>query len=123
MQQEEKTRIVPCIICPMGCDITVTKQGNKVVSITGNTCKRGEKYASNEVIMPSRTLTTTVKVETKNGIVPVSVRTVTPIPKTLLFDAIKEVNKITVKSPVHVGDILIKDICHTGVDVMVTDEK
>ena len=34
-----------CIGCPMGCPVTVEMNGENVVSVTGNTCPRGERYA------------------------------------------------------------------------------
>ena len=44
-----ETRNLTCIGCPLGCAITVTMDGGNVVSITGNTCKRGSDYAAKEV--------------------------------------------------------------------------
>ena len=46
----------------MGCQITVEMDGNEVVSVTGNTCKRGAVYARKEVTNPTRIVTSTVKV-------------------------------------------------------------
>ena len=40
---EEKNLI--CIGCPMGCPLTVKMEHGEVVSVTGNTCKRGDIYA------------------------------------------------------------------------------
>ena len=40
---EEKNLI--CIGCPMGCPLTVKMENGEVVSVTGNTCKRGDIYA------------------------------------------------------------------------------
>ena len=37
-----------CTVCPMGCHITVTGEGDRVDSITGYTCKRGEEYGKQE---------------------------------------------------------------------------
>ena len=55
-----ETRNLTCIGCPLGCAITVTMDGGNVVSITGNTCKRGSDYASKEVTHPTRIVTSTV---------------------------------------------------------------
>ena len=41
-----------CIGCPMGCPVTVEMNGENVVSVTGNTCPRGERYARKEVTDP-----------------------------------------------------------------------
>ena len=34
-----------CVVCPMGCRITVTLNGDEIVSVTGNSCPRGKAYA------------------------------------------------------------------------------
>ena len=41
-----------CIGCPLGCSLTVSMEGAEVVSVTGNTCKRGDVYARKEVTQP-----------------------------------------------------------------------
>ncbi|MBR4723815.1 MAG: DUF1667 domain-containing protein, partial [Clostridia bacterium] len=54
-------RNLTCIVCPMGCSIDVEFENGEVLSVTGNTCKRGAEYAKNECISPVRTITSTVK--------------------------------------------------------------
>ena len=44
-----ETKVMNCIMCPMGCEMTVTLENGKFVSVTGNTCPRGAKYAETEV--------------------------------------------------------------------------
>ena len=46
-------RKLTCIGCPMGCPLTVVMNGEEVVSVTGNTCKRGDVYARKEVTNPT----------------------------------------------------------------------
>ena len=46
------TRELTCIGCPMGCPLTVTMEAGEVISVTGNTCKRGDVYARKEVTNP-----------------------------------------------------------------------
>ena len=55
-------RKLTCIGCPMGCPLTVVMNGEEVVSVTGNTCKRGDVYARKEVTNPTRIVTSTVRV-------------------------------------------------------------
>lgn len=43
-----------CIGCPLGCSLTVSMEGAEVVSVTGNTCKRGDVYARKEVSQPNQ---------------------------------------------------------------------
>lgn len=115
-------REMVCVSCPMGCAITVElDDNNEVISVTGNTCPRGDKYARQECTYPERMLTSTVKVE--GGRLPVvPVKSASPIPKEMLFDAMKEVNKVTLKAPVTFGDVAVKDILGTGIDIVVTNE-
>ena len=103
-----------CISCPLGCHLTVDAD-NKTV--TGNTCKRGEVYGLNEVINPVRVITSTVKIEgARLPVLPV--KTNGAIPKSLNFEDIKVINDVICKAPIKVGDIIIKDILGTGVDVV-----
>ncbi len=111
-----------CVSCPIGCAITVElDDSNEVVSVTGNTCPRGDKYARQECTHPERMLTSTVKLE--GGKLPVvSVKSASPIPKEMLFEAMKEINKVTLNAPVKIGDVVIKNILGTGVDIIATND-
>ena len=111
----EKFNLV-CIVCPVGCQLEVTKDGDDI-TVTGNGCKRGPEYAKNEITNPTRVLTTTVKVENAK-INRIPVKTKGEIPKGLLFDAMKLINKAVLKAPVKVGDVVIKNILDTGIDVV-----
>jgi len=111
-----------CVACPRGCNITVTlDSNNNVVDVTGNSCKRGDAYARAEVTHPERSLTSTVRVTGGTAYV-VPCKTSSAIPKELLFDAMKEINAASVASPVHIGDVIIKDLLGTGIDVVATNE-
>ena len=41
-----------CINCPLGCALTVASENGSVLSVTGNTCQRGEAYARAEYHCP-----------------------------------------------------------------------
>ena len=110
-------RELTCIVCPKGCQLKVELEGKKVLSVTGNTCKRGVVYAETECIAPMRTLTTTAAVE-GGGVVPV--KTDKTIPKELLFDAMKEVNAVRVSKDAKLGDIVIENLLGTGANVVTT---
>ena len=110
-------RELTCIVCPLGCRMTVELERGEVVSIIGNTCARGKKYACDECTHPMRTLTTIARTE-RGGVIPV--KTASPIPKERMFDAMKEINDAVVKLPARIGDVVIHDLLGTGVDVIVT---
>ena len=110
-----------CIVCPMGCALTVETENGSVTSVAGNTCKRGESYARQECTHPERMLCTTVKV--KSGRLPVvPVKSASPVPKELLFACMQEINQITVQAPVKIGDVVLKNILNTGIDIVATNE-
>jgi CxxC motif-containing protein len=108
-----------CTVCPNGCILRVETENKNVLNIGGNTCKRGEIYGREEAVNPMRILTSTVKV-TQGDLPVVSVKTNGRISKSLLFDMIKECNLISVPAPVKIGDVFIKDVLNTGVDIVAT---
>ncbi len=109
-----------CVACPLGCSIEVEIENGEVISVTGNTCKRGDTYARSEITNPVRSLTTSVKVE--GGVHPVvPVKTSGPIPKGKMFDCMKEINSAKISAPVKIGDVVIKNILGLGVDIVATN--
>ena len=112
-----KVRELTCIVCPKGCPMKVTLEGKEILNIEGFTCPRGKQYAMDECIHPMRTLTSTVRTS-RGGVV--AVKTNGTIPKELLFDAMKEINKAVATLPVRVGDILIENLLGTGVNLVIT---
>lgn len=115
-------RQLTCVSCPLGCPISVElSDSGEVLSVKGNTCKRGEQYAISECTNPVRVLTTTMKVN--GGSLPVvPVKTSAPIPKDKMFDCMKIINAEVVDAPVKMGDVLIRNVCDTGVDIVATNE-
>ena len=110
---------ITCIGCPLGCAITVTMEQDKVLEVTGHSCNRGEKYARKEVTHPTRIVTSIVKVN-DGDIQMVSVKTEADIPKDKIFDCMEAIREIVVTTPVKIGDIIVPDVCGTGVNVIAT---
>ena len=123
-QTSAKVEKIPltCIICPMGCSMEVTVETDasghkKVTAVKDNGCKRGEQYAAKELQNPTRTLTTTIKVE--GGELPlVPVKTAGEVPKTSLLQCMEVVRRAGCKAPVKRGDILLYDLLGTGINVI-----
>lgn len=108
------TREMICIMCPLGCNLTVKVDGEKI-EVSGNGCNQGVVFAKEEITCPKRIVTTSVK--TENGVK--SCKTTVPIPKSMIFDCVKEIEKLRLKS-VKFGDVIIKNVLGTGADVVVT---
>ncbi|MBR3494169.1 MAG: DUF1667 domain-containing protein [Clostridia bacterium] len=113
-----KERIITCINCPMGCRMTVTLEDGKVTGVTGNTCKRGEKYAMQEVTAPVRMVTAVVPVADRR--LPVSVKTREPIPKARIQDCMAALRQLHLSAPIEAGQVVLADVCGTGIDVIAT---
>ncbi len=112
-------RKLTCISCPMGCPLTVEMEGDEIISVTGNTCKRGDVYARKEVTDPTRIVTSTVKVIGGKADM-VSVKTREDVPKGKVFDCVKALKGVEIKAPVHIGDIIVPDAAGTGIDIVAT---
>lgn len=114
-----ETRNLTCINCPMGCALTIEIENGEVVSVSGNTCPRGDAYGRKEVTNPTRIVTSTVRV-TGGEADMVSVKTAQDIPKGKIFDCVKALRDVEVQAPVHIGDVLVRDVAGTGVDIVAT---
>ena len=105
---------VTCIMCPVGCQLEVKKQGDDYI-VFGNSCVRGERYGKQEVTSPTRMVTTVAKTNTGY----VSVKTSSPVPKSMVQDVVNEIGKIVLHNPKH-GDVAIKNVLGLNIDVIVT---
>jgi CxxC motif-containing protein len=105
-----------CIVCPNGCSLHYD-EGKNIT--TGNRCPRGAKYAESEFKNPVRSVTSSVKTSLEEYPV-VSVRTSTDIPKALIKDVMKEINKVTIHDYLPLNSIVIKNILNTGADIITT---
>ncbi len=110
-----------CVACPMGCGITVElNDSGEILSITGNTCKRGDAYARTEITNPVRSLATTVRVE--GGVYNVvPCKSSGALPKGKIFECMEIINKTVANAPIKLGDVLVSDILGTGIDIVATN--
>lgn len=111
-------RTITCIVCPRGCTMTAEIEGEKV-TVTGNSCPRGEKHAIEECTNPVRTLTSTVRVSNREDTM-VSVKSAVPIPKEKMAEIMEKIRAASVEAPVSIGDVILTDIY--GTDIVATKE-
>lgn len=104
-----------CIECPKGCHLTIDDQLN----VTGNTCLRGKTYAINEVTCPKRIVTSTVVIKSEL-VSRLPVMTENEIPKEKMFDIVKELNNVRLVAPIKCRDVVIENVCGTGVNIIAT---
>lgn len=113
----EKT--ITCINCPVGCRMTVRlSDTGSFISVSGNTCPRGARYAQQECTAPERMVTAVFQVS--GSAVPLSVKTSSPVPKEMIRDVMNEISRISVSLPVCSGDVVLRNVLDTGVDIVAT---
>ncbi|MCI8402482.1 MAG: DUF1667 domain-containing protein [Lachnospiraceae bacterium] len=111
-----------CIICPMGCALEAECETDAdgmltVLSVAGNTCPRGERYARAELTHPTRTVTSTVTLTgARHRRLPVI--TSEPVPRERVMDVCREIRRVSVCAPVKIHDIIIENVCGLGVSVI-----
>jgi len=110
---------ITCIVCPIGCKILVKTDGKQFEIMGGNKCKKGVEYARSEALDPRRMLTTSILVN--GGEWPLaSVKSTRPIPKDKIFTVLREIHQIIVNAPVDSGQVIIRNVANTGIDIIAT---
>jgi len=108
-----------CIVCPKGCTIHVDYDETGIKSMEGYSCKRGIDYATAEILSPTRVITSSVKIKNaKYTVCPV--KTSCPVSKDKIQEVMKNICCVQVQAPVKQGDVIIKDVCGTGADIVAT---
>jgi CxxC motif-containing protein len=110
-----------CIVCPFGCKLQVRPLDvdGMEFDIKGNKCPKGLDYAVKELRNPTRVITSTVKIKYAH-LNRLPVRTSEAIAKNLMFKCMKKLDFVEVKSPVKAGDVIIRDILGTGINIIAT---
>lgn len=110
---------ITCITCPLGCklDIVLDKRTGDIISNKGWQCKKGIKFAEEEIKNPVRLLTTTISIcSEKNSRLPV--RSLSAVPKDMLESLVNEVKKIKISAPVLRGQVLAENLLGCKVKII-----
>lgn len=107
-----------CITCPLGCRLSVERVGDGL-SVSGNRCPRGARYAEEELLSPKRVVTATCRTLPADRC-RVPVRTLAPFPKDRVDELIRALYSLEVRLPVSRGDVLVPDALGTGISVIAT---
>jgi CxxC motif-containing protein len=109
-----------CIACPIGCPLELEHDGDHIIEVAGNDCKRGAKYARQEFSDPRRSLSTTVAISGAMwGRLPV--KTTGQVPKDRVMEAAGVIHEIRCRAPVEVGQVLLEGLLgEAGLDVIAT---
>ena len=108
-----------CVLCPVGCELEVKRDGSTEVEVSGNQCDKGIPFAVEEVLHPRRNLATSIPVRGTASKM-VSVRLSRPVPREMIFPILAEIARLRPEAPVRRGQVLIAGVLGTGVDVIAT---
>jgi CxxC motif-containing protein len=112
-------RSIRCIECPKGCLLAVEADGRRFISVSGNECPKGEKYAAQEVEDPRRILTSTVRaIGLDLKMVPV--KTDKPMPKKDILKGAERIRELIIKEPLKAGDVVAEKFLGYDIDLIAT---
>ena len=106
-----------CIVCPKGCHLTVDE--SRDYAVTGHSCPRGEAYGKAELISPTRTVTSTVRLAHGTHL-RCPVKTDRAVSKALVPEVMRALDGVTLTAPVRIGQVVIKHVCGTDANVVAT---
>ena len=117
IRRDEKERT--CIVCPIGCRLTVEVNDDRSISVSGNRCKRGKEYAQEEFRDPRRVVTATCAIS--GAALPrMPVRSSTGVPVDSMAAFLARVYELRLDAPVKRGAVVLSDVNGTGIDVVST---
>lgn len=121
-------RELTCIVCPIGCRLSVEEAADGRIAVTGNRCARGPAYAEEEVRSPKRVVTATCRVlRSGKQLNPgaelaaprrLPVRSSVPCPKEQVAELLADIYAAAVKLPIERGTVVIENWKGRGIDVV-----
>lgn len=108
-----------CVVCPIGCEIDVVHDGRRIISMEGSKCEKSQEFVTQELIEPMRILTTTVRIQGARWVV-IPVRSDKAVPKRLFPRIMKQLRRIRLQAPVNMLDVVVRDVLHTGANIIAT---
>jgi len=106
-----------CIICPKCCELET--DGSEV---SGARCKKGEEFARQEVILPLRVITTTIRYETKEGIKMVPVKTASPVPLSKITGIMQHIKQVQLSEVPTIGSAITVTENSEPIELIITGE-
>lgn len=106
-----------CIVCPKGCHLVIDVEND--YAVTGHGCAKGIDYGRDELINPTRVVTSTVRCT--GALHPrCPVKTDAAIPKAKIFEVMEALDKIDLEAPIQCGQVVIANVCGTEANIVAT---
>jgi len=106
-----------CIICPKCCELEI--DGSEV---SGASCEKGEEFARQEVILPLRVITTTIRYETKEAIKMIPVKTASPVPLSQITGIMQHIKQVQLSEITNIGSQITLTSTSKPIELIITGE-
>ena len=113
-----------CISCPIGCHLSVSYNENEElcsdnIQVKNNKCPRGLIYGKEEILAPKRVVTATCAIDSVL-MDRIPVKSTGAVLKEEINGLLGELYRMKLKSPVKMGELIIRDYNNSGVDIVAT---
>ena len=112
-----RAKCYTCIVCPTCCELETDG-----VEVNGARCPKGQSFAIQEMVMPLRVVTTTVRVETHEGNRMIPVKTTAPVPMARIFEIMKEIKALRLPEVPSMGAKITIGPVESPTELVVTGE-
>jgi CxxC motif-containing protein len=112
-----KAKRYTCIVCPVCCELETDG-----VEVNGARCPKGEAFALQEIIMPLRVLTTTVRCDASTGTKMLPVKTTSPVPLQQISTIVREIKALRVSGIPAIGSTISLAFSGQPIMLLVTGE-
>lgn len=113
-----------CISCPIGCHLDVSFNENVTlcsenIQVSNNKCPRGIVYGREEILAPKRVVTATCAIESEL-MDRIPVKSTGAVMKEDINGLLEELYRMRLKSPVRMGEVIIRDYNNSGIHIVAT---
>lgn len=112
-----KVRKFTCLVCPACCELETDG-----INVNGARCPKGEAFALQEMVMPMRIVTTTVRCDTPEGPRMIPVKTASAVPLEKIFEIMKGIKALRLTDVPAIGTRIRAGSAKNPVDLVVTGE-
>jgi CxxC motif-containing protein len=114
---KEKAKRYTCIVCPVCCELETDG-----AEVNGARCSKGEDFARQEMIMPLRVLTTTVRCDAPTGTKMLPVKTANPVPLHEISTIVRGIKALRVSGIPAIGSTISLEFSGQPIMLLVTGE-
>ena len=108
-----------CIVCPIGCHLSVEVNDSEQFVVHGNKCAKGARYAEEEFRDPRRVVTGTCALDDgARGRIPVKSSEAVPVDRIPAF--LNAMYKLRLTTPIALGSVVGQNLAETGIDLVAT---